>query len=303
MKLGITYLFTISRFGYPPSLEGDLEALKLISDMGFHYLEMEGLGAEHARRVFTNKQRFKEAFARYGIHVHNFCVVDPELVSMDDDKRKAAYERYKRTLDIGVEFGAETIHIASYAPPVNYIGARPYQLGEDYAIRDTFRLRVSEGFEWQRVWDVLVESCRFTAEHAARYGRTVLMEPRTGEIVCSVDSMIRLIRDVDMPNFKANFDVGHFSAQRENVVLALHKLKGMFANIHIADNDPKTSEHLCLGHGAVDFSEFFMTLKQMGYEGYLGLDLTDSPRLVENILESARYAVKLCKELDIPLEM
>ena len=28
MRIGITYLYTISRYGYPPALEGDLDALK-----------------------------------------------------------------------------------------------------------------------------------------------------------------------------------------------------------------------------------------------------------------------------------
>ena len=41
------------------------------------------------------------------------------------------------------------------------------------------------------------------------------MEPRVGEVICSVDSMIRLLDDVNSDYFKANFDTGHFSAQRE----------------------------------------------------------------------------------------
>ena len=105
------------------------------------------------------------------------------------------------------------------------------------------------------------------------------MEPRVGEIICSVDSMLRLIQDVGRRNFKANFDTAHFCAQRENVVLALMKLSGRFANIHIADNNPTNTEHLPIGDGTIDWREFFRILKIMNYNGYLGLDfgITKSP--------------------------
>lgn len=302
MRIGTTYLYTICKYGYPPSLEGDLEALREINEMGFHYLEMEGLGPEHAARVYENRKLFKETLDKYDIHVHNFCVVDPDLTSIDDAKRKAAYERFKRTAQVGVELGAETLHLASYAPPIEYRGTRPYQLGSDYEIKDTYRVCIPEGFSWQRVWDAVVESSRFAAEEAGKYGKTVIMEPRTNEIICSVDSMIRLIKDVDMPNFKANFDVGHFCAQRENAVLALYKLEGMFANIHIADNDPKTADHLNLGEGTVDWEEFFLTLKRMNYKGYLGLDLSASENLKENLIASAHFIENMCAKLGIDVE-
>jgi len=182
--------------------------------------------------------------------------------------------------------GSETLHLASYAPPVEYLGKAPYQLDQEYSFGDAFRLRIPDGFSWQKLWDVLVESCLACATIAAEHGRTIIMEPRVGEIVCSVDSLIRLIQDVGMPNFKANFDTGHFSAQRENVVLALAKLEGKFANIHVSDNDPKTTDHLPPGEGTIDWPEFFRVLKAQGYRGYLGLDLGGRPTIVDDLRQS-----------------
>ena len=76
MKVSITYLFTIFRYGYPPKLDDDFKALADIERMGFHYLEMEGLGLEHTQRVWDNRHDFKRALGDHGIHVHNFCAVD-----------------------------------------------------------------------------------------------------------------------------------------------------------------------------------------------------------------------------------
>jgi sugar phosphate isomerase/epimerase len=152
------------------------------------------------------------------------------------------------------------------------------------------------------VWDVLVESCRETASVAAALGRTIIMEPRVGEVICSVDSMIRLIRDVAMPNFRANFDTGHFAAQRENVPLALAKLRGMFANVHVADNNPIDTDHLPIGDGVIEWPEFFRVLKLQGYDGYLGLDLGNRPTLVDDLRRSADALQTFAAEQGIALE-
>ena len=214
MKIGIGYIYTINKYGYPPKLSDDMKALKEIREMGFHFLEMEGLGNAHTQMVWEKRFEFKKCLDENGIQMHNFCGVDPELVSLDDEKRKAAYRRFERTAELADFLGADTLHLASYAPPVDYIGCAPYQLGEEYNFGDSFRVRIPENFSWEKVWDVLVQSCRRTSEIASAYGKGIIMEPRVGEIICSVDSMIRLINDVNMDNFKANFDTAHFSAQR-----------------------------------------------------------------------------------------
>ena len=129
------------------------------------------------------------------------------------------------------------------------------------------------------------------------------MEPRVGEVICSVDSLLRLIEHVDRPNFKANFDTGHFSAQRENVVLALAKLKGNFANIHISDNDPVNTDHLPLGDGTIDWHEFFRVLKVMGYEGYLGLDLGMTRTIVNDYRKSVDRILRIASDLKLKIEV
>src|SRR4051812_55859 len=247
MRISITYLYAIFKYGYPPKPQDDFKALADIEKMGFHYLEMEGLGGEHTDGVWRNRTDLKKALSNHNIHVHNFCGVDPDLVSLDDTLRNRAIESFKRTAELGAYLGAQTLHLASYAPPVQYIGDKPYGLGETYKFGDVFRTHIPDGFSWPKVWNVLVESCRATARIAAGVGRTIIMEPRVGEIICSVDSMIRLIKDVGEPNFKANFDTGHFSAQRENVPLALAKLAGMYGNVHVADNNPINTDHLPIG--------------------------------------------------------
>ena len=267
---------------------------------------MEGLGVELLRALYNQRDLLAKVAADSGVHAHNFCVVDPELVSLDPAARDRALEGFKLGAEIAAILGSETLHLASYAPPVEYETARPYDLNAEQGYsfpNGDVRLRIPDGFDWDSVWFAPVTSCRACADIAAGYGKTVLMEPRVGEVICSVDSLLRLIADVGRENFKANFDTGHFSAQRENVALALVKLRGRFANIHVADNNPVNTEHLAIGAGVIDWREFFRTLRSIGYDGYLGLDFGMTKTLLEDYRRSVERIQAIASELDMAVEV
>ena len=145
---------------------------------------MEGLGRENLEAMHRRRHEVRRALDDAGLHVHNFCVVDADMVSLDPSVRGPALDRFRMGAEIASAFDAETLHLASYAPPVE-ISARPYALsGGAYQFEDVIDLRLPPGLDWQAVWDALVESTRFCADAA---GRIVLMEPRVGEVICSVD--------------------------------------------------------------------------------------------------------------------
>ncbi|MEK7408824.1 MAG: sugar phosphate isomerase/epimerase family protein [Acidobacteriota bacterium] len=305
MRIAITYLYTIFRYGYPHSVADALKSIPEMRKLGFRFLEMEGLGAPFLRALYKNRKQLRQTVDDCGVHVHNFCVVDPDLVSLDAARQAKALDGFKMGAELASLLEAETLHLASYAPPVRYLKNKPYQLGAKggYRFADGSRIRVPRGFDWNRVWAALVKSCQACADVAAQYGKTVIMEPRVGEVICSVDSMLRLLEHVDRPHFKANFDTAHFCAQRENVVLALMKLRCRFANIHIADNRPVNTDHLPIGDGIIDWMEFFRALKNMGYDGYLGLDLGPAPSLVRDYRKSVERIQSIASRLKLNIEI
>ena len=305
MKISITYLYVILRYGYPHRIEDVFRALPDIRKLGFHYVEMEGLGARHLRSMYSNRNRLLKTLDDLGLHVHNFCIVEPELVSLNPAKRERAIDLFKVGAELGHLLGVETLHLASYTPPVHYLKAKPYQLrgGKSYQFVNSTQVRIPRGFDWDCVWNALVDSCQRCADVSAQYGKTVIMEPRVGEVICSVDSLLRLIEYVQRRNFKANFDTGHFSAQRENIPLALAKLRGHFANIHISDNDPADSDHLPIGEGTIDWSEFFRVLKNMKYDGFLGLDLGPSRSMRDDYRKSVERVMSVACDLGLTVEI
>ena len=302
MKIGCTYLYPIFRYGYPPSFEDDLKALEDYKSMGFTYLELEGLGADHLKVVHKNRKIYKERCDDLGLKVHNFCPVLRDLVHVDPKLREAAYEAFRYGVEVAADYDVYTVHLASYTPGVTFDGAKPYA-GAEYAFDEDYRVRFDPDFDWEAQWDVLVESVGRCSDMVKEIGRKVIMEPRVGEIICSSDSLLRLIQDVGRDNFYANFDCAHFQAQKEILPITLMKLRGKFANIHIADNDGTNSAHLPLGQGNIDWDAFFEGLKLMGYDGYLGIDVGDSPNVVEDLQACVRFIMAKAEALGFACEV
>lgn len=305
MRVSVTYLYTIFRYGYPHSVEDTFASLQELHKLGFHFLEMEGLEPRHLRSLYNRRKALLKLLEDSDLHVHNFCVVDPDLVTLDIGRRNQALESFKMGAELADTLGCDTLHIASYPPPVRYLDGAPYRLDRKagYRFADHPRIRIPDGLDWNLVWCALVESCQVCADIAAQHGKTLLMEPRVGEVAASVDSLLRLMEHVGRPNFKANFDTAHFCAQRENVCLALVKLRGRFANIHVADNDPVNTEHVPIGEGIIDWNEFFRLLKLMNYDGYLGLDFGKRRSPVPAYRRSIAYMQAIASKLNLRLEV
>ena len=86
-------------------------------------------------------------------------------------------------------------------------------------------------------------------------------------------------------------------------MLALEKLRGHFANIHIADNNPVSTEHLPLGEGTIDWEGFFRVLQRMKYEGYLGLDLGATRPLIPAYRKSVNRIRSIAAKLKLKIEV
>jgi hypothetical protein len=59
---------------------------------------------------------------------------------------------------------------------INKFEGKPYELGAEggYRFANHARIRIPENFDWNRVWQALVESCRRCADIAAPHGKTVI---------------------------------------------------------------------------------------------------------------------------------
>lgn len=297
MKLSCCWLYAISKYGYPPSIDNVFKALKEMADMGFEYVELEGVREENLKEVYNNRERIKNYCKDLGVKIINFCPIIPDIVSLDEEKRRKAKDLYMLAIELAKYFDCETIQTDSYTPPLEFVGEAPYK--ESISYGKQYKIKIDPNFNWEKLWDVLVDSFRFASEEAKSAGLKFCLEPRVGEIISNTDAILRLMDHVKSDNFGAVLDTGHQNAQKEILPLSIEKLGDRIFYLHVSDNDGKVNEHLPLGKGNIDWEGVFLALKKHNYQGYVAIDIGNVPEIEKAYIESKRFLEDLWLRLGI----
>jgi len=297
MKISCCWLYAISKYGYPPTIEDAFKALRDMAKLGFKFVELEGVRAKNLREVFKNKENLRTLCDDLGIEVINFCPILPEIVSLEEAKRKKALELFELGIEIANYFGCKTIQSDSYTPPLEFVGEIPYE--ETLKYGQQFQIKVDLNFKWKRLWEVLVNSIIQCNKKAKEAGLKLTMEPRIGEIISNTDALLRLMDAVNDENFGAVLDTGHLHPQKEILPLSIEKLGHGIHYLHVSDNDGRSNEHLGLGKGTIDWQGVFIALKKHKFNGYVAIDIGGVPNIDEEYKESKRFLENLAKELGI----
>lgn len=302
MRLNLCWLYAISKYGYPPSIENTFKVIEEASKLGFHYMELEGVREDNIKEVYKNRKEIKKVCESNGIKIMNFCPIIPELVSLDEEKRKKGFELYKLGLEIADYFETELVQIDSFAPPsLNFKGERPYSENIDFGLE--LKVDIDLSFDWDEQWEVLIESFSKAAELAKKASLKLCVEPRVGEMISNTDSALRLLDHVKNDNLGIVLDTAHLHAQKEILPLSVEKLKNKIFYLHVADNDGRVNEHLAIGKGNIDWEGVFLALKKYNFDGYVGIDVGRINNLENEVLYSKNYLVELCEKLEINLEV
>jgi len=298
MKINCCWLYAISRYGYPPSLEKTKKALRDMSEMGFKAAELEGVREANLLEVYARRHDLKELCDGLGLKIANFCPVLPDIVSMDRGKRLKAAGLFEYAADLSCFFGADLVQIDSFTPPLVFRGVAPYK--KMVRFNERYVVRIPSGFSWDRQWDALVDGVSRCKKAAAKRGLTLLMEPRVGEMIPTTDAMLRLIAAVGKDKFGVVLDTGHLYGQKEILPLSVMKLGRAIKYVHASDNDSLTNEHRAIGEGSIDWEGVFLALKRVGFNGWVGVDVGNVPDIRRAYVKSRRALERLGRKHRIP---
>ena len=198
-----------------------------------------------------------EKFARLGRRLQDLglgrtasTALSPErnLISADAKTRRNGVEFLERALDCCQAESASLLIGPVYSAIGVFSGAGP--------TRD----------EWNRS----VECLKEVSGHAKKAGVTIALEfLNRFEIYlvnCSSDA-VRLVRDVDHPNFRMMYDTFHANIEEKSITQAVSGCAEVLAHVHISENDRSTP-----GKGGVNWDETFAALKKIGYRGSLTIE-------------------------------
>ena len=131
-----------------------------------------------------------------------------------------------------------------------------------------------DGGEEARAWDLFAEAIDECAEHAERLGVSIGIEPEPGLIVERSDQYERFMERVRSPMVGLNLDVGHVYCVGEDPADVARRLGPHIRHIQIEDIAPsREHRHLVPGDGAIDFASFRRALDEVGYDGFVTVEL------------------------------
>ena len=172
------------------------------------------------------------------------------LVFEDPDLNQESLEYFKRSLEAARAIGSQYCMFACNHPGYGRLES------------DVRRL--------------FIDNIKILAEHAEKIGQMIILEPVTpyeGTILVTSDDLHWAISSVNSPMVKGMLDLACPLIAREPMVEYFNKCGSDIRHIHFIDATIDSEDHLIPGDGQMDFPGIIRTLKEVGYDGYLSLEL------------------------------
>lgn len=225
------------------------------------------------------RKLIKDTADELGLPIVSVCCVAVGLVDFNPSVQRFHIDRVRAYLDMCYQFEARNLLLV---------------LGE---------------YIWQQEvippaeqWRIGVESVRQVGEHARSLDLEIAMElePFHLSLLNSVDSMVRFLEDVGMPEtVRANCDISHLDLAH-TPIQEVTRLAGKIAHVHLSDCDGKVHGDLPPGRGVTPIREYLAAIQQTGYDGIVSIELEYSPepdQIVEWVREAYRETDKIMQSL------
>jgi sugar phosphate isomerase/epimerase len=235
------------------------EVIKRLSRIGYEGIEI-GAASPHAYPPTLTKERRKEikrVLDHYGMKVSSMLPAlsggpGHNVASPIPEERRHTIEHLKEIAELCEQWECSTI---LYIP-----GWRVF------------------GTSLEQAWEWSIEALSEVADAAANYGCTLVIEPTSfdSNIVDRCEDAIKMMKEVNKPNVKLMFDTFHALYRREPSTDYIYTMGKDLHHIHISDND-----RLAPGQGRGDFVGVVEALKDIGFDGYLTMEIGFDRRDVE----------------------
>jgi sugar phosphate isomerase/epimerase len=170
--------------------------------------------------------------------------------------RERGIARFKKAIDWAAELNCDDVTTL---------------IGDGYYDPPLYNLITRED-AWNQVISATKEVCEYALDKKVK----VSIELIQGTIINSVEAMLRLFKEVDMPNLYCCIDTGTwYTTVKPKIAIpeAVRMIgKDRIRMVHVKDEvgfpNIIQSQHVWFGGGYVNFREMSDALKDVGYDGY-----------------------------------
>jgi len=133
---------------------------------------------------------------------------------------------------------------------------------------------VEAGASWSAALKLFVEMIKPVAEHAEKEGVLLLVEPEPGLLIETADQFEEFMKHIDSPAIGLNFDIGHHYCVKDDPAPTLERLSKYVRHIHLEDiAATRVHHHLIPGDGVIDFGAVLRSIRKIGYDGWVTIEL------------------------------
>jgi sugar phosphate isomerase/epimerase len=240
------------------------EAVRHLAEIGYAGVEIMA-DVPHAWPAYLlaeQKQAIRDALAQNGLAISNVnafmmnAINDrrqrywhPSWIEPDPHYRAIRIDHTTRALTLARELGAKCITTEPGGP-------------------------LEPGQSWSAALALFVEMLKPVIAHAEKEGVLLLIEPEPGLLVETADQFLELMRHIDSPAVGLNFDIGHAYCVGDDPATTIPRVAKYIRHFHLEDiAATRVHHHLVPGEGAIDFAATFRAIRQIGYDGWVTIEL------------------------------
>lgn len=293
-RIACGYLYTITRYGYPPKAEHSIQYMDEMHQLGFQSIELEGIREEHLLGMYDISDEVLERKNELNLDVPYFCVVLPELSSMDASVRRYQLQLFEKGCQIAKKLGA--LGVLDNAPLPNYRFSSDLPIVRHYEEDVLAAAYFPRELKWSTFWDSLTSTYAECCDIAANYGLTYQMHPAVGVLASTTDAFLYFKDAVGRDNLRFNLDTANQYMMKDNLALSLVRLEDHIDYIHLSDNSGTRVEHIVPGHGTIRWDVFFETLERINYKGLMGVDVGGNESEIGDLDRAYRDSVNFIEK-------
>lgn len=230
------------------------------------------LGSEERRLI-------KDTCDQLKLPIRSICCVAVGLIDFNPSVQRFHVDRCKKYLDLCKEYGCDNLLLV---------------IGE---------------YIWQQEvipppdqWKMGVDNTRDLGLYAKSLGLKIAieLEPFKLSLVNTVDTMVRFLKDVDLPEtVRANCDISHLYLM-DIGPSEIMRLKDCLAHVHLSDCNGKVHGDLPPGRGVVPIIDYLKQIRDIGFDRTVSIELEYSPdpdKIVEWVTEAYEKTAEMMEQL------
>jgi sugar phosphate isomerase/epimerase len=212
---------------------------------------------------------------KHQLTLSSFCIGN-NFNRLGQEERRQQLDYVKQGLFTARELGASRLRI--------FGGAGPFP----------------DGMARENVIRVVIDCIGEVIDLAEENDVTLVLENH-GSIPVTSEDMLSIVKAIDSPYLKLNFDIGNFlDAGSEDPLVAARKLYPYVDHIHVKDlirsENGKGSYEACItGQGMIPLDTILSFFEQMGYTGFVSLEYEawDKCESISGVKQSITYLKRI----------